>query len=292
LGCIVRDRDCGVKAALAAARGVELGTESAYGRRSRGTRVFVLALKRGEPFMSMQVAELMTQPVITATAATPLAEAIGLMLEHRISGLPVVDENGRLCGMLSEGDLLRRTETGTAPEPSSWRALLAGPERLARWYVRTHGRRVGELMTREVICVAALAPLAQAVELMQAHEIKRLPVLSADGEFVGIISRADVLRGLARLLAQQSRDGSDELIRRRVEQEFAAQRWLARGSVDVSVRDGTVELRGMVFGSAQRDALRVLLENIPGVRHVQDHLVWVEPYTGSAVALPPEHTSG
>ncbi len=240
----------------------------------------------------MQVTDIMTRAVITTTEATSLAQAVELMLEHRISGLPVIDGSGHVCGMLSEGDLLRRAETGTAAEPSGWRALLAGPERFARWYVQTHGRKVGEVMTPKVISVSASTPLIQAVELMQRHRIKRLPVLSSDGRLAGIISRADVLRSLDRLLTETANAGTDDAIRRRIQTELASQRWLALTSASVSVKDGTVELRGTVFGSCERQALRVLIENVPGVRKVVDQLVWIEPYTGTAVALTPEERAG
>lgn len=236
----------------------------------------------------MQVADVMTRQVITAAESTCLAEAVELMLQHRISGLPVIDAAGRVCGMISEGDLLRRAETGTAREPRGWRALLAGPERLARWYVHTHARKVGELMTREVISVAAATPLIQAVELMQQHEVKRLPVLEADGRLAGIISRADVLRSLDRLLREDDKPGSDEAIRRRIDTELATQRWLPPTNVSVSVQDGTVELRGIVFGNFEREALHVLVENVPGVRNVIDQLIWIEPYSGTVVPVTPE----
>lgn len=236
----------------------------------------------------MKVAEVMTRQVITATEATPLVEAVGLMLEHRISGLPVIDANGRLCGMISEGDLLRRAETGTTVEPRGWRALLAGPERLARWYVHTHGRKVGEIMTRQVVSVTADTALIKAVELMQQHEVKRLPVLEADGRLAGIISRADVLRALDRLLREHAQAGSDDAIRRRIQAELDAQHWVPPTNVSVTVEEGTVELRGMVFGNFEREALHVLVENVPGVRKVVDQLVWVEPYTGTVAALPSE----
>jgi CBS domain-containing protein len=240
----------------------------------------------------MQVADVMTREVITTTESASLAQAVELMLEHRISGLPVIGTGGRLSGMLSEGDLLRRTETGTAPQVSGWRALLAGPERLARWYLHTHGRKVGEVMTQPVVSVSPATPLTQAVELMQRHRIKRLPVLTEDGQLAGIISRADVLRALDRLLREHAEAGSDDAIRARIQAELADQRWLPPAQVNVTVQQGTVNLRGVVFGNFEREALRVLVENIPGVRKVIDQLVWIEPYTGTVVALTDDARTG
>ena len=209
------------------------------------------------------------------------------MIHHRISGLPVIDVSGTVVGMITEGDLLRRTETGTDPHVSGWRSLLIGPERLAEQYVRTHARKVEEVMTRDVVSIAPATPLAEVVALMQARRVKRLPVLE-HGRLSGIVSRADLLRALQQLLPKVATAAiSDADIRRRILAEVDQQRWAPRASIDIKVENGRVELRGLILHEGEREALRVLAENTPGVKSVTDQLVWVEPYTGMAVEFPP-----
>jgi osmotically-inducible protein OsmY len=121
---------------------------------------------------------------------------------------------------------------------------------------------------------------------MQAKRIRRLPVLE-DGRLVGIVSRADVMREVGRCLqALNTQVRPDVQIRADVLQQFAQQHWVPSAGIDVQVYDGTVQLRGAVTDRGQRDALRVLIENVPGVREVVDYLVWIEPYTGTALEMP------
>lgn len=220
-----------------------------------------------------------------------LEEAVRLMLGHRVSGLPVLDSSGTLVGLVTEGDLLRRAETATEQKLSWWRAVLLGTQRLAQQYVRTHARRVEEVMTREVVSVTPGTPLAEVVALMEARGIKRVPVLE-DGRLVGIVSRADLLRALERFLATEDSSESvacqDSEVRRRLLRQLAAQRWVPAALVDIGVKEGVVELRGFILNEAQREALRVLAENTPGARAVVDHLVWMEPYSGFTLQLPTE----
>ena len=237
----------------------------------------------------MKVAEIMTRNVITATPSMPLEEAVRLMLSQRISGLPVLDSSGALVGIVTEGDLLRRSETGTDRQLSWWHAVLLGTQRLAEQYVSTHARRVDEVMSRTVVSVTPSTPLAEVVALMEARGIKRVPVLE-DGRLVGIVSRADLLRALERFLATEDSGRSvacqDSELRRRLLRQLAAQRWVPAALVDIGVKDGVVELRGFILNEAQREALRVLAENTPGARAVVDHLVWMEPYSGFTLQLP------
>lgn len=242
----------------------------------------------------MNAADVMTRNVVTATASMALEEAVRLMLAHRVSGLPVLDGSGALVGMLTEGDLLRRAETSTERPLPWWRALLLGSERVAEQYVHTHARRVEEVMTRGAICVAPSTPLTEVVALMEARGIKRLPVLQGR-QLIGIVSRADLLRALERLLpaagASASGAQQDAAVRRALLAQLAAQRWVPATLLDVGVKDGTVELRGFILNEGQREALRVLAENTPGVRRVVDKLVWIEPYSGTTVELPGESGS-
>ena len=234
----------------------------------------------------MNAADIMTRKVLTVAPSESIRVAGTLMLENRIGGLPVVDEQGKVVGMLTEGDLLKRCETGTEPTVSAWRALWLGRQRLAGRYVHAHGRLVEEVMTREVIAVSEPTSLAEVVALMESRRIRRLPVLK-DGRLVGIISRADLMHVLQRLLPEsQVTASSDAAIRSAILQQMRAQRWVPRELVDVSVQNGTVWLRGIVTHPAEREALCVMAENTPGVQHVIDELIWVESHTGMSVDLP------
>jgi len=233
----------------------------------------------------MNVADVMTQKVITVTPETTIADAAGLMLEHRISGLPVVDEGGVVVGVVTEGDLLRRIETGTERRRKRWLEFLITPGRLAEDYSRANARKVGEVMSTEVIAVAPRDSLAEVVRLMERHHIKRLPVIER-GRLAGIVSRANLVRALLQNLTEPSAGkaaGSDAEIRERIMAEIAKQPWGPRASVDVRVEAGIVELYGSITDERERTALQVLAENAPGVNAVKDHLVWVEAMSGLVI---------
>ena len=231
----------------------------------------------------MKASEVMTRDVITAARGLPIAEAIRLMLDNHVSGLPVLEDNGKLAGILTEGDLLHRSETGTERHRPRWLEMLIGPGRLAGEYVRTHGRKVEELMTTHVTSVTGDTSLEEVVELMERRRIKRVPVLDGD-RLVGIISRADLLRALARALDEQPAPTTgDADIRDRILAELAKASWVPRDGLEITVTDGVVELNGVILEEKEREAIRVAAENVPGVRAVEDHLVWIEPISGIIV---------
>jgi CBS domain-containing protein len=211
-----------------------------------------------------------------------IADAAGLMLQHRISGLPVVDEKGQLLGIVTEGDLLRRAETGTERRHKPWLELLLGPGRLAEEYVDAHAQFVSEVMTRDVVSVTPQSPLPEVVRLMERRNVKRLPVLEA-GKLVGIISRANLVRALLNNLPEPA-ERSDAEIRDSILAEMAKQPWGSRASVAVQVMAGVVELTGAITDERERIALRVLAEGIPGVKAVRDRVVWVEPMSGMVIS--------
>jgi CBS domain-containing protein len=232
----------------------------------------------------MNAGEVMSHNPIAVPAEAGLAEALRLMFDHHVSGLPVVDGKAGLIGILTEGDLLRRSEIGTAGQRSRWLDLLM-TGRLASDYVRTHTRRVSEIMTRDVVSVAEDTPLTEVVRLMERHRIKRVPVLR-DGALIGIVSRADLLRAIRRLLAAEPKTAaSDETIRRDVLTELAQAPW-APHELNVDVANGVVTLDGVILDEQKRRALRVAAENVPGVKAVVDHIVWVEPVTGWVIEGP------
>jgi CBS-domain-containing membrane protein len=242
----------------------------------------------------MNVSDIMTKPVISVTPETPIGEVARLMLQHRISGLPVVDPKGAVVGIVTEGDLLRRVETGTQRRHRHWVELLISPGRLAKEYALANARQAGEVMSAEVVAVAPEAALDDVVALMERHHIKRVPVIDG-GRLVGIVSRANMVRALVHNLARMAalaagKGAGDEDIRERILAEIAQQPWGPRASVDVRVAAGIVELCGSITDERERTALRVLAENIPGVTAVRDHLVWVEPMSG--LVIPPDAADG
>ncbi|HTV44028.1 MAG TPA: CBS domain-containing protein [Stellaceae bacterium] len=238
----------------------------------------------------MLASDVMTRDIVSITPGAPVREAIGLMLDRHVSGLPVVDGAGVLVGILTEGDLLRRSELATERHRWSWLEFVLGPGRMAGDYVRTHGRVVDELMTREVVTVTPDRSLAEIVALMERRRIKRVPVVDG-GVLVGIVSRADLLAALARALDAQHAPpagDSDEAIQRGVLAELEKTNWAPRSRVTVGVTDGIVALSGVIFDEHEREALRVAAENVPGVKGIADHLVWVEPVSGTVLDAPPD----
>src|SRR5690242_17365333 len=231
----------------------------------------------------MKTCEIMTSPVITVMPATSIAEAARLMLQHRISGLPVVDGKGVVIGIITEGDLLRRAETGSAPHHHMWLELLLGPGRLADEYTHAHARKVGEAMTSDIVSVAPSTDVADLVQLMNKRRIKRVPVID-NGRLVGIVSRANLVRALVKVLVKKpARTVSDDQVWKSILDAIAAEPWGPRFATDVKVKDGIVDIYGTITDERERAALRVLAENVPGVKGVRDHLVWIEPVSGMVV---------
>jgi CBS domain-containing protein len=231
----------------------------------------------------MLASDVMTRNLVTIARDAPIREAIRLMLDNKLSGLPVVDGAGKLVGILTEGDLLHRSEIATETHHWHWLEFVLGPGRMASEYVRSHGRIVDELMTREIVGVTPDTPLDEIVALMERRHIKRVTVLE-DGALIGIVSRADLLGALARALdAQQNPATGDEEIRARILAELEKVAWAPRAGLTIKVKDRIVELDGVVFDEHERRALRVAAENVPGVKAVSDRLVWVEPVSGTVI---------
>jgi CBS domain-containing protein len=226
----------------------------------------------------MKVVEVMTREVITVDQNTSVLEAARLMLQHRISGLPVTDGAQSLVGIVTEGDFLRRRETGTQRKRPRWLEFIVGPGKLATEYVHESGRKVGEIMTTDVRVATEDMPLEQAVHLMERYKVKRLPVLRGK-VLVGIITRANILRAVARLAHEaQPESIDDSQIRARLLNELEKLPWAP--AISVAVKDGAVKLSGALLDERQRAALRVAAENVPGVRKVIDDLVWIDPDSG------------
>jgi CBS domain-containing protein len=229
----------------------------------------------------MKAQDVMSRDVVTVRPDETILHAARLMLQRRFSGLPVVDSDGVLVGMVTEGDFLRRSETGTVRRRPRWLEFLLGPGPLAAEYAHTSGRLVGDVMTRDVYTVTEDTPLSDAIGLMERHRIKRLPVLRGR-EIVGIVTRQNLLRALVHQTAKADvAAGDDQAIRERLLGELKAHPWAPL--IEVFVESGRVKLVGTIFDDRQRDAVRVAAANIPGVKSIEDQLTFIEPTSGIVI---------
>jgi CBS domain-containing protein len=233
----------------------------------------------------MRARAVMTPDPVCISPDASISDAIGLMSERKFSGLPVVDADGSLVGIVTEGDLLRRVETGTQHKRSTWMEFILGAGRLADEYRQAAGRKVKDVMTPDLRTVTEDTPLEEIVRLMERHRIKRVLVVRGQ-KLVGIVTRANLLHALASVVAEsKTEDASDASIRDQLYAELKAQRWAALSFIDIVVRNGVVHLWGTLVDERQREAIVVAAENIPGVKSVEDNLVWVE--LGTGMVLPP-----
>jgi CBS domain-containing protein len=232
----------------------------------------------------MNAKDVMTHCVVTIGPEAPLRDAIARMVSHEISGMPVVDDDAGLVGMVTEGDLVRRAEMRTEAPRRRWLELLLGPGWRAEEYSRTHGRLVRDVMSTSLVTASPETPLSDVVRLMEEHSIKRIPVV--DGQsVVGIVSRADLVSALAQHLAQPSPVAEpDESIRRSVVAQMKRQPWCPAHSIRVTVHGGVVRFDGAVFDERERHALHVLAGNVQGVRSVDDRMLCIEPMSGAILS--------
>jgi CBS domain-containing protein len=233
----------------------------------------------------MRAHQIMTKNLITVGPDSSIADAAKLMLEHHISGLPVLDKSGKLIGIVSEGDFLRRSEIGTQRRRPRWLQFLMGPGREAREFVQQSGRKVEDIMAREPVTVTEDTQLEELVALMEKHDIKRLPVMRND-QLVGMVTRANLLQAVASL-ARDVPDptADDDHIRERITAAIMSTDWRPVG-LQVTVRNGVVHLHGIIINESSRQATIVAARNVAGVKEVRDHLCFVDTYSGFYVESP------
>lgn len=228
----------------------------------------------------MKAADIMTRKVKSVTPTTPVHEVARAMIERKISAVPVVDERRRVVGIVSEGDLVRRSELGTERQRSWWLDIISDPSERAAEFVKSHGLKAADVMTRSVISVTPRTDVREIVDILEKWKIKRVPVVSG-GKLAGIVSRHDLLHTLSRAKPQAAKKGSDAAIRDYLRRQADKEAWANSATVNFVVDNGTVELFGAVQSEAQRDALRVMAERAPGVRAVKNQIAVLPAVVGA-----------
>jgi len=225
----------------------------------------------------MRADSMMSRQVITIGVDAAIIDAIKTMLKHGVSGLPVVDQAGKLVGILSKSDFLRRAEIRTERKRGRLLTFLAGPDKVAFDFKREHGRKVGEIMTPEPVTITEDTPVDEIARIMESRSVRRLPVLNGD-KIVGIVTDSDFLPAIARLvLNEQSFAQDDENIRSAVVAAITSTPWTPCG-LNVSVRDATITLKGFSISENARQAAVVAAENVPGVKRVENRLSSMADY--------------
>lgn len=221
--------------------------------------------------------DVMTTRVVTVAPEMAVRDIARLLIERRISAVPVVDAGSRLVGIVSEGDLMLRPEVDVAPQRSWWLSLFGASEaEQAAQFTKRHGLQARDVMTKQVVTVSDETPLGDIARLLEERRIKRVPVVR-DGALVGIVSRADLLRALASAPTPRP-VASDQAIREALLGVLHRESWAPHVEVNVTVRDGVVHLWGLIDSDEQRRALTVAAQRTDGVRGVEDHLGAVPPY--------------
>lgn len=221
---------------------------------------------------AMQASDIMTTEVWTVGPDTPLQDLAKLLVDRRISAVPVLDSERRVIGIVSEGDLLRRQETATEQRRSWWLEMFANRDALAREYVKAHGMQAHHVMTRHVLCASETMTLGEIADLLDHHKIKRVPVVR-DGRLVGIVSRSDLVRAFlvaGRKQPDAALPANDRRIRAELQRRLREQPWSHSSYLQSVVHDGVVEFFGVTRSEDERRALEVLAETIPGVTRVED----------------------
>jgi tellurite resistance protein TerC len=238
--------------------------------KTQGAPARVESLPPGAPAGGLLVRNVMTANLITIAPEASIGEAASLMAASGVTGLPVVDGEGRLMGVVTEGDLLRREELGNVPDTPLWRTLFTDDDTLARAFAKAYGRRVREAMSRDLKTVAEDMALGRAAEMLFRLKLKRLPVMRGD-KLIGILSRSDVIRALGRLGKDlSSRAATDAEIRDELAARIGRAGWISPQQVTLAVRDGAVEIAGNLTSEDQRAALVALAEGVVGVKAVRD----------------------
>jgi CBS domain-containing protein len=219
----------------------------------------------------MKARDVMVSPVITAKPDSTVKEVAKTLVDRHVSAVPVVDDAGKLVGIISEGDLMHRAEVGTERRYRWWPRLVRGDASVPLGYIKAHARRAADIMTRNVFTATPETPLDEIAVLLERNSIKRVPIV-LDGQLVGIVSRANLVQALATIPRGPEISLSDSKIREELLSHLNGQPWADTHLLNVTVTDGVVSLWGVANSETGRNAIRVAAEAMPGVRGVNDHM--------------------
>ena len=218
--------------------------------------------------MVVKAKQIMTADVVTVAPGTKIDAVAKQLVNHRISALPVVTDNGELVGLVSESDMLHRAETQTTRKRKWWLEIFIDNRQKAREFIKSHSHDVDDVMSRVVVTVSPETELTNVANILDVHKIRRVPVVQ-DGKLIGIISRSDLVRALARA---ETEDGlhnrSDYALRKTIIEEIRKQSWLNSVNINLNVSEGIVEILGFVDTDEEKDALSVLVKGENGVKKV------------------------
>jgi CBS domain-containing protein len=222
----------------------------------------------------MKAADVMVSPVITVGPDATVQDVADILNRNRISAVPVLSQQGKILGIVSEGDLLRRVESGTERHHSWWLALLTSKFKLRDEYVKSHSHKVTDVMTSSVLTVSPDTPLGDIASVLEKNGIKRVPVVT-DGKLVGIVSRANLVQAIATIgKTIKTQDAvSDAALREKVIRQLDSLPLAWPALINVIVNDGNIELWGIVESESEKQVARVAAETAPGVGAVIDHLM-------------------
>jgi CBS domain-containing protein len=215
--------------------------------------------------------DVMVSHVITVGPELDVKAVANTLVANGISAVPVVAIDGSIVGIVSEGDLMRRAVSGA--KRSRWLETFSTAEQLMADFVRAHGRKAKDVMTRQVISISPDTSLQEIANLLEKNGIKRVPVIE-NGRLVGIVSRANLVQALAtRGLAFVDVAEADEALRKVILFNLRKLPWTtAMTMIDVIVDRGVVNLWGVVRNEEEKNAVRITAEGTPGVQAVNDHV--------------------
>ena len=226
----------------------------------------------------MKARDVMVSPVITAEKNSTVRDVAKLLLANRISAVPVIDSAGKVVGIVSEADLMHRAEAGTERPTSWWLSLISGESAMASEYVQSHALKVKDVMATEVQTAQPDTPLVEIADMLEEKHIKRVPIVNAAGELVGIVSRANIIQAVASARPKLEISLPDTAVREKLIARLKKHSWSHVHNLNVTVTNGVVDLWGFAESDKERQAIRIAAESVPGVLGVNDHLMRVPAF--------------